>query len=236
MVALQFLGVYRDHNRFLVAAKWWRRADAGKRGKHRTHTEQGQVVDLPQRTAVRTEDQLPHRDTPRIESHDKGRHGAGRHEGAGAIDVADDLRHRLAHIRPFIEFDLDQRCALNAFRVDIFYAGNVQEMVFIVGGDESLHLVGGKTAVRLSHVYSRQPELREDVDLAVPDGQPGEKKNGHDRNQDGYRMTQCGNNELHGGLFQLVGKKMKIAFCDANVQQRTPDLQIGVCLRHFRPE
>src|SRR6059036_4197918 len=87
-------------------------------GEQRAHPVQSQVLHLAHRARFAGKDQVAHGHAPRVKAHDERRHGAGRHEGAGAIHVGHRLRHRLGHVRAGIELQLDNRRALDRFRFD----------------------------------------------------------------------------------------------------------------------
>ena len=94
-----------------------------------------------------------------------GVHGAGRHEGPGPVDVADRLGHGLGHVGAGVEVQLHQGGALDVLRFDVMDAGDVEEVVFVVVGEEPFHLAGVHAAVGLGHVDDRQVERGEDVHL-----------------------------------------------------------------------
>ena len=109
------------------------------------------------------EDQLADGHAAGVEARDERRHGAGRHEGARAVDVADGLGHRLRHVGAFVEDELHQRGALDALALDVIDAGDVEEVILVVVGEVAFHLRRVHAAVRLRDVDGRIADLREDI-------------------------------------------------------------------------
>ena len=80
-----------------------------------------------------------------------------------------------------MEHQLHQRDALDVLRLDVLDAGDVEEVVLVVVRQVAFHLRRIHAAVRLRDVDRRRAELREDVDLHLPDR--------HDRRQSATEMT-----------------------------------------------
>ena len=133
---------------------------------------------------------LPHSHAARVKSGDKGRHGPGWHKSTGPIDITHHLRHRLAHIRAFVEFYFEDRSALNTPGLYILYPRNVEEMILIIGGDKTFHLLRRQPPIRLGDIHGRQPQLWENIYFGMADGKPGEKDDGQDGDQHRDGMTQ----------------------------------------------
>ena len=146
----------------------------------------------PWRAGCAAEDQLADGDAAGVEARDERRHGAGRHEGAGAIHVADRLRHRLAHVGALVKDQLHERGALDALALDVIDAGDVEEVILVVVGEEAFHLRRVHAAVGLGDVDGRIADLREDVDGHALDGEHGEERDGDQRDDDGDRSAQSG--------------------------------------------
>ena len=66
-------------------------------------------------------------------------------------------------------------------RFDVVDAVDVEEVVFVVVGDQPFHLGGVHAAVGLGDVDDRQVEVGEDVDLHPGQGQAAAEDEGGDR-------------------------------------------------------
>ena len=93
-----------------------------------------------------------------------GEIGPRGHEGAGAGHVADGLGHRLGHVGAGVEEELHQGDALDVAALDVVDAVDVEEVVFVVVGEQPFHLGRVHAAVRLGDVDDGQVQVREDVD------------------------------------------------------------------------
>ncbi len=62
-----------------------------------------------------------------------------------------------------MELELDQRHALDRFAFDMFDAGDVEEVIFVIIDDEPFHLGRVQAAVRLGHVKHGHSQIWEDV-------------------------------------------------------------------------
>ena len=136
-------GFEPDDDGPLVAAEGRRRGDARQRGEQRAHAVERDVLHLAGLRRRAREHQLPDRHAAGVEAHDERRHGAGRHESAGAVDVADHLRHGLAHVGAGMEHQLHQRRALDALRLDVLDAGDVEEVILVVVRQEKPSICEG---------------------------------------------------------------------------------------------
>ena len=98
LILLQLVGIERDDDGPLVSSERRRRGNARQRRKQRPHAVQREILQFALRVRRAGEDQLADRHAARVETRDKRRDGSRRHEGAGAVHIADRLRHRLAHV------------------------------------------------------------------------------------------------------------------------------------------
>ena len=80
----------------------------------------------------------------------------GRHEGPRAVDVADGLGHRLAHVGAGWKKSFMSAAPWIDLRFDVLDAGDVEEVVLVVVGDEPFHLRRVHAAVRLGDVDHRR--------------------------------------------------------------------------------
>ncbi len=67
----------------------------GSVAKSGTYAVEREILHFALRSGGTAEDQLADRHAACVETGDEGRHGSRRHEGAGAVDVADGFGHRL---------------------------------------------------------------------------------------------------------------------------------------------
>ena len=180
------------HDRPLAAAKRRRRRDAGQRGKNRTHAVEGDVLHFARRACRAREDQLRDGHAARVEPHDEGRHGTGRHERTRTVHIADNFRHRLAHIRVRMEVQLHQGDALDVLGFDVFNAGDVQKVVLVVVRQVPFHLGGIHASVRLCDIDRGRAQLRKDIDLHLPDRHDRRQRDGNDGHNDRDRTSDSG--------------------------------------------
>ncbi len=108
------------------------------------------------------EDQLADGDAAGVEARDERRHRARRHEGAGAVHVADGFGHRLAHVGALVKDQLHERRALDALALDVIDAGDVEEVILVVVSEVAFHLRRIHAAVGLGHIDRRIAHLRKD--------------------------------------------------------------------------
>ena len=181
----------------LVAAEGRRRGDARQAGEHRPHAEQGQVLDFADAAGLAGKDEVADRHASRIEAHHEGRYRVGRHEGPGAIDVADRFGHRLGHVRSGVEVQLHQGEALNVPGLDVVDAGDVEEMILVVVGEKAFHLRRVHAAVRLADVDHRQIEAGEDIDGHLLDRQQAAQADCDQRNDHGNGSSEREQNKVH---------------------------------------
>ena len=163
-VLLELVRIERDHDGPLVAAERRRRGNAGQRREQRAHAVEREILQLALRVRGAAEDQLADGHAARVEASDEGRHGSRRHEGAGAIYIADRLRHGLAMLVPSMKHQLHERRALDAFAFDVIDAGDVEEVILVVISQVAFHLGRVHAAVGLRDVDGRIADLREDID------------------------------------------------------------------------
>ena len=151
----------------------------------------------PWRVGGAAEDELSDGDAAGVEARDERRHGAGRHEGAGAVDVADGLGHRLAHVGALVEDQLHERRALNALAFDVIDAGDVEEVILVVVSEIAFHLGRVHAAVGLRDVDGGVADLREDIDRHALDGEDGAEGDGDQRDDDGDGPAEGCEDESH---------------------------------------
>src|SRR5258706_12043358 len=96
-----------------------------------------------------------------------------------------------------MELELDQRYALDRFAFDMFDAGNIEEMLFVIVDDEPFHLRRIKAAIRLRDGDGWHPEIREDVPRHATDRQKTHYRNSYDHHQKRYRASQCKRHQVH---------------------------------------
>ena len=181
-----------------LAAAERRRCRHARQGREqRAHLEQRRVLKLGDRFRLAGEDEVADRNAAGVEPHHERRHGSRRHEGAGAVDVADRLRHGLRHVGAGMELELDQRHALDRFAFDMLDAGDVEEVVLVVVDDEPFHLRRVHAAVRLGDIQDGHPEIREDVPRHPIDRQKTHQCNGYDHRQKRDRASQCKRHQVH---------------------------------------
>ena len=160
----QLIRIQTDHDGALIATERRRRRDAGQRGEDGSHAIQSDVLHLTRGTIGAGKNQLADGHAACVKSRDEWRHRARRHKCASAIDVADHLRHRVAHVRSGVEHELHQRRALDVFRLDMLYARDVKEVVLVVVRHETFHLRGIHAAIGLCYVHRGRAHIRKNVD------------------------------------------------------------------------
>ena len=87
--------------------------------------------------------------------------------------------------------------ALDVLRFDVVDAGDVEEVVFVVVGDQPFHLGRVDAAVGLGHVDHRQVEAGEDVDLHARQGKAAAQDEGQHADHDRIRMPEGENDRVH---------------------------------------
>jgi hypothetical protein len=191
-VGLHAVGVDVDRDGARAAAEGRRGRDAGQRGEGGPDAVERLVLHLIERDVrvVGREDEIADGDAAGVEAHDERRDRARRHEGARAVHLGDRLGHGLRHVRARVELELHDRGALDGLRLDVFDAGNVEEMVFVTVGEVALHLGGIHAAVGLGDVDGGDAQRREDV--ARHPLQREIRPEGHrdDQHEDGQRTPQ----------------------------------------------
>ena len=206
-VLLELVGIERDDDGALVAAEGRRRGDAGQRGEQRAHAVEREVLHFALGVGGAAEDKLADGDAAGVEARDEGRHGAGRHEGARAVHVADGLRHRLAHVGAFVEDQLHERRALNALALHVIDAGDVEEVILVVVSEVAFHLRGVHAAVGLGDVDGGVADLREDIDGHALEGEDGAEGDGDQRDDDGDGPAEGCQDESHDGYRPASARK-----------------------------
>jgi len=119
---------------------------------------------------------------------------------ARAVDVVDGFGHRLGHVGAGLEEQLHDRHALDIAGLDVVDAGDVEEVILVVVGQQPFHLGGIHAAVGLRNINDRQVQLGEDVDphaLHREHGATGKRDAGHD---DRERVAQGKDDWIHGSV------------------------------------
>jgi hypothetical protein len=197
VVGSQLAGIQANEDGALAGAKGRRRRHPRQSRKQWAHPEQRRVLELGDRFGLAGENEVADRHAARVEPHHKRRHGPCRHEGAGAVDVRDRLRRRLRHVRAGMELQLDERDALDRLAFDVLDAGDVEEVVLVVVGDEPFHLRRIQATVRLRHVQYRDPQIREDIPCHAIKRQKPRQCHRYDRDQKRDRPPQCTRHQIH---------------------------------------
>ena len=188
-----------DEDAARAAAEGRRSRDARQGGEERTHGVERGVLQLGNGAGLAREDELTDRHATGVETHDERRYGAGRHHGASTVHVADGLAHGLRHVRPGVELELHDRRALDVLGFDVFDAGDVKEVVFVIIRQEAFHLAGFHPAKRLGDVDRRDVQGWEHVLGHAVQAEEGGERQGHDRDDQGDRSTQDQGEEIHRG-------------------------------------
>src|SRR5439155_16182655 len=183
-VLLQLVRIEGDDDGSLGASeRRWSR-NAFERRKQRPHPIQRNVLQVALCTRWTAENQLRYGNAAGVESRDKRRHSSGRHEGAGAGDVAHRLPHRLRHIHALMEDKLEQSLAWYTSAFHVIDTGDVDEVIFVVVRQISFHLLRVHAAIWLRNIDHRIADLWKDIHRHSLDGQYGTKRNRDKRNHD----------------------------------------------------
>src|SRR5213078_513640 len=137
--------------------------------------------------------------------------GAGGHEGAGAVDVADDLGHGLGHVGAGVEEQLHQGDALDVAALDVVDAVDVEEVVLVIVGEQPFHLGRVHAAVGLGDVDDGQVEGGEDVHAAAPGGEGAAEDDGGDGHEDDVGVAQREANGVHVAHFARSARSCQAA-------------------------
>ena len=186
-VLQELVGIQGDDDGALVAAERGRRGDSGQGGEEGAHAIEREILHFALRSGGAAEDQLADCHAARVETGDEGRHGSRRHEGAGAVDVADGFGHRLTQVGALVEDEFHQGGALNAFAFDVIDAGDVEEVILVVVSEVAFHLRGIHAAVGLRYIDGRVADLGEDIDGHALEGEDGAEGDGDQRDDYGQR-------------------------------------------------
>ena len=196
-IAAQAVWIGTNDDRPLIPAKGGRGRDSRQRREVGAHPEQRQILDLAQGPCLARKDELSHRHAPGVVANDEWRDRSRRHEGSRPLDVRDDLRQCLAHVRPRMEEELDQADILDGTGLDVLDPGDIEKVVLVVGDEVALHLGGIHSSVRLRDVDDRQVEVREEVDRHPPHCQACPQAEGQHHHQEGDRISQPKNDQVH---------------------------------------
>src|ERR1035441_2824841 len=71
-----------------------RRGNTGQGSEQGAHAVEREILHFALGSGGAAENQLADSHAARVETRDEGRHGSGRHEGAGTVDIADGFAHR----------------------------------------------------------------------------------------------------------------------------------------------
>jgi len=197
LVGAELVGVDADDDGALAAAEGRRCRDAGERGEHRPDLEEGLVLNLADALRLAGKNEVADGDAPRVKPGDERRDGPRRHERPRPRDVTDGLGHRLGHVRARVEVELHQGHALDVLRLYVVDAGDVEEVVLVIVGEQPLHLGGVHAAVRLGDVDDREVQVREDVDGHPEEGEAAPECDGDDEHHHGERSPHGEDDGVH---------------------------------------
>ena len=193
----ELVGVDADDDGPLVAPERRRRRNARHVREHRPHPHRGDVLDLLDAQLVRVQYQVADRRAAGVEPGDERRHRPRRHHEAGAVHVGDGFGHRLGHVRAGVEVELDEGHALDVLRLDVLDAVDVEEVVLVVGREQTFHLGGVHAAVGLADVNHRLIQRREDIHFLAVTRQTGTDEQGDHRHEDGVRPAESEDDGVH---------------------------------------
>jgi hypothetical protein len=97
-----------------------------------------------------------------------------------------------------MELQLNERDALDRLAFDVLDAGDVEEVVLVVVGDEPFHLRRIQATVRLRHIQYRHPQIRKDVSRHAIERQKPRQCDRYDRDHKRDRPPQCERHQVHG--------------------------------------
>jgi hypothetical protein len=197
VVGSQLAGIQANEDRALTRAEGRRRRNARQGRKQGAYSEERRILKLGNGFDHAGKNQVADRHTACVKPHHERGHGSGGHEGAGAVDVGDCLRRGLRHVRVGMELQLDQRNALDRFAFDVLDAGDVEEVVLVVIGDEPFHLRWVQAAIRLRHIQHGHAQIREDVPRHAIERQKPRQYGCHNRNEERDRPSQCKRHQVH---------------------------------------
>jgi len=172
-----------------------RRGDPGQSREEGAYAVERGILDFGHGAGVTGEDQFAHRHAARVESGHERRHGSGRHESAGAVDIGDGLRHRGGHVGARMELEFDQRIALHRLRFDVLDARDIEKVVLVVVGQKPFHLRRIDSAVGLRDIDDRHAQVGKDVTGHAAD----EEERAQD---DGDQGHDHGDGAAHGRRYQ----------------------------------
>ena len=198
LVRPEAIRVDADHDRALVAAERGRGRHARQAGEHRPDLEERLVLNLADTLGLAPEHEVADRDAADVEPHDERRDRPRGHEGARAGHVAHGLGHRLRHVGAGVEEQLHQGDALDVAALDVVDAVDVEEVVFVVVGEQPLHLGRVHAAIRLGDVDDGQVQVGEDVDRHAVDGQAAAEGDGDHEHHHGERPPHGEDDRIHG--------------------------------------
>src|SRR6266446_2840119 len=184
VVGSQLVGIQANEDGALARAEGRRCRHAWQGREQWAHLEERRVLKLGDCFRLAGEDEVADRNAATVEPNHERRHRSRGHEGAGAVDVGDRLRRGLRYVCAGMELELDQRYALDRFAFDMLDAGDVEEVVLVVVGDEPFHLRRVEPAVRLRHVQHGHPQIGEDVPRHAIERQKTQQCNGYDGHQE----------------------------------------------------
>ena len=98
-----------------------------------------------------------------------------------------------------MELELDDRRPLNGLRFDVFDAGEIEKMIFVVIRQIAFHLRRVHSAVGLRDIDGRDAQRRKDVPGHFLQRQAATEQNPDDEDDDRERSPECGCCEIHTG-------------------------------------
>ena len=150
---------------------------------------------------------MPHRHAARVEPRDERPRRARWHKGARAVHVGHGLRHRRRHVGAGMELQLHDARALDALRLHVLDAGDVEKVILVVVREEALHLRRIHPAKRLRDVDRRDAERREHIARHARNREPSAEAHREHRDQDGHRAAERGAGEIHEGGGQSLSAR-----------------------------
>ena len=169
-VLAQLVRIERDHDGALIPSERRRGRDSRKRGKHRAHPIQCEILNFGLRAIRANKGELTYRNAAGIKARDERRDCSRGHKGPGPVYVADGLRHGIGHVGVRLKHQLHQRGALDISALDVLNADDVEEVIFEVVVEKSFHLAGIHSAIGLCDVDSSVADDWKDVDAHAVDG------------------------------------------------------------------
>ena len=90
-----------------------------------------------------------------------------------------------------MKVEFHERHALDILRFNVVNAVDVEEVIFVIVGNQPLHLLGVHTSIRLGNIEDRQIESRKDVYLHPAISQNAGKNDRCNKDHHSNRATEC---------------------------------------------